>query len=41
MYAHVHGQPHSSQIGTLSTHMNIGSTNGLILLPSLFEQDGI
>jgi len=40
LYTYIPGQPHRSQTDTQSTHTNIDSTNGLILLPSLAEHDG-
>ena len=40
IYTYIHGWPHRSQTDTKSTHTNIDSTNGLILLPSLAGQDG-
>ena len=40
VYTYIHGWPRGSQTGTQSTHTNIDSTNSLILLPSLAEQDG-
>lgn len=40
VYTSIRGCPHGSQTGTQSIHTNIDSTNSLILLPSLAEQDG-
>ena len=40
IHTYIHGRPHRSQTDNQSTHKNIDSTNSLILLPSLDEQDG-
>jgi len=40
IYTYIHGRPHKSQTDAHSSHMNTGSTDGFIPIPSVAEEDG-